>query len=77
MELKTIKGFVTPNERDKNDRILSLCIDTDDGRYIVDEMEPTANLFDCIRAKVEVEGYVRRPPGFDPSISVRLYKLLL
>lgn len=72
----TLRGFVTPVKWNRNSTISLISIDTDEGDYVVEGMAPEADLFSCLRAEVEVDGFVHQRDGVPVGIAVQRHRLI-
>jgi hypothetical protein len=73
----TIKGFVTPNEWDDEDKVGELGISTnDDGYYVVEENKLWEELVDILYEDVEVTGTIKKDKNGTMRIAILDYDVL-
>lgn len=73
---KTITGYVTAVDWDLNGDVISICIETDDREYIVEDNDVSQELFELLDEEVEVTGIIKKGKDGMNWIKVMEYETL-
>ena len=57
---KTITGYVTAANWDFNGNMISICIETDNGEYMVEDNDLSQELFELLDEEVELTGIIKK-----------------
>ncbi|MBC8485390.1 MAG: hypothetical protein ISS66_02100 [Desulfobacteraceae bacterium] len=57
---KTITGYVISADWDLNGDVISICIETDNGEYMVEDNDLSQELFELLDEEVELTGIIKK-----------------
>jgi hypothetical protein len=73
---KTITGYVISADWDFNGNVISICIETDDVEYMVEDNDLSQELFGLLDEEVEVTGIIKKGKDGTNWIKVMDYETL-